>query len=195
MQNFIKSALIYSGGPCVGRIATLFLLPFMTRYLTPADYGIIGVVALVPVFLTSILSLGFQTSLGKIYAEASSEQEKEGVIWTSFLALLINNCLWVFLALFFSSEIAFLLFGATLYNKLVILSLISAGVTAIRYPFEYYLRAQERSLRVFLLKFIEVTFSLSAVCAFVMYYQRGAQGYIEATCLSQTLYLALVFLH
>jgi O-antigen/teichoic acid export membrane protein len=192
LRSFLKNMLLYTGGPLIGRILTLILLPFMTKHLTPADYGIIAILNLIPLCLTSVLSLGFQTSLGKIYAQAGSPKAKEGVICSAFAALLANNGVWILFCLAARAEICLLLFGSPANSALVVLSLISAAVSAVRFPFEYYLRAAEGSKSAFCLRLLEIGVSLSAVCMLVIFYKRGAQGYMEAALISQACNLGAV---
>lgn len=89
--KFFKDILFYSGGSVIGRIATLFLLPLTTSYLTPADYGVIGILTLLPIFMNGLFSLGFHTALGRVFSSGKDDAEKEGIIWTAFAALIANN--------------------------------------------------------------------------------------------------------
>lgn len=189
----MKDILLYSGGSFIGRILTLFLLPLTTSYLTPGDYGIIGILTLMPTLMNGLFSLGFHTSLGRVYSSGKEEAQREGIIWTAFCTLVLNNLLLTSVAILFSKQISFLLFGEDIYSYLVRITFIGIGICTVRMAFEYYLRASGKSKKVFFLNVVDVTISISTMIFAVVYLQRGAKGYMEAFALAQTLNLLVVF--
>lgn len=58
-KKILSDSLVYSIGPQIPKIASLFILPIITPYLTLADYGIAGIILAYTSFLTAISDLGF----------------------------------------------------------------------------------------------------------------------------------------
>lgn len=191
--KFLKDILLYSGGSFIGRILTLFLLPLTTSYLTPWDYGIIGILTLMPTLMNGLFSLGFHTSLGRVYSSGKDEIQKEGIIWTAFCTLVLNNLVLTVIAVLFSKQISLLLLGSSTYSYLVAITFVGIGMCTVRMAFEYYLRASGQSKKVFLLNLADVTLSISTMIYAVVYLQRGAKGYMEAFAIAQSLNLLIVF--
>ncbi len=59
IKKIFSDSLIYSVGPQIPKIASLFVLPIITRYLTSTDYGIAGIILAYTGFLSAISDLGF----------------------------------------------------------------------------------------------------------------------------------------
>ena len=192
MFKLFKDILLYSGGSFIGRIATFLLLPLTTSFLTPWDYGIIGILTWVPSIANGLFSLGFHTSLGRVYSSEHDPKNKEGVIWTAFLALVANNVFWTSIAVLFSSQFSWVLLGSTQYHYMTTVTFLGIGICTVRLAFEYYLRASGQSKKVFCLSVLDVTCSISIMLFMVIYLRRGAQGYMEAFAISQTLNLVFM---
>ncbi len=194
MLKFLKDVLFYSGGPFIGRIVTLFLLPLTTSYLTPSDYGIIGILTLIPAFANGLFSLGFHTSLGRVYSGGKNLIEKDGIIWTAFFALVLNNLVLTSLALLFAAPLSEALLGSRSFADLIVITFVGVGICTVRMAFEYYLRASHQAKKVFALNLLDVTASISSMIFMVVYLKRGAQGYMEAVAMAHAFNLAVMML-
>ena len=78
-----KHALIYGLGMVISRAVSFVMLPIYTRYLTPADYGVMALVEMTLDFI-SIIG-GAQLALGvfRFYHKAEREEAKHQVVATS----------------------------------------------------------------------------------------------------------------
>jgi O-antigen/teichoic acid export membrane protein len=78
-------------GEIVPRLLNFLLLPIMTRYLTPADYGVIGYVdsIILFVFIFSVFSLN--VFLIREYFDLDSFQSKKKLIGNFFIILIAYN--------------------------------------------------------------------------------------------------------
>ncbi len=194
MLKFLKDIIFYSGGSVIGRLVTLFLLPFTTSYLTPENYGVIGILTLLPVFANGLFSLGFHTSLGRIYSHAESAQQKQGIIWTAFIVLLANNIVLTLLAVLLAPLLSYLLFGQQQLAHLIGITFVGIGICTVRMPFEYYLRATQQAKKVFCLNLVDVTVAISTMLFMLIYLQRSVRGYMEAIVISHTVNLVVMLL-
>jgi|LakMenEpi03Aug12_release.lakeMendotaPanAssembly.Ray.scaffolds.fasta_scaffold04531_7 O-antigen/teichoic acid export membrane protein len=190
--KFFKDILMYTGGSFIGRLATLFLLPLTTSYLTPADYGVIAILTLIPILMNGFSSLGFHTSLGRVYASGKDDKQKEGIIWTAFCALLFHNLVVTVLAVIFSKFLSLILLGSEIYRESVCITFVGVGICTIRMAFEYYLRAAGKVKTVFALNLCDVFLSIATMLLEVVYFERGAKGYMEAFAIAQSFNLILV---
>ena len=62
-QNLLKSTGLYSIAVFAGRMASFILLPIYTRYLSPADYGVMELLDLTGSVLTILIGMRFGQSL------------------------------------------------------------------------------------------------------------------------------------
>jgi len=61
LKKLITHSFLYSLAPQVPKIASLFLMPILTKHLKPVDYGIYGVITSYLFFVTTLRDLGFGT--------------------------------------------------------------------------------------------------------------------------------------
>ncbi len=57
-RRIIAGTAAYSAAMLLGRMASFFLLPVYTRYLTPADYGVLEIVDLTMFMLAAVIGVG-----------------------------------------------------------------------------------------------------------------------------------------
>lgn len=58
-KKILSHSVLYAIGPQIPRLAGIFILPLLTQYLTPKDYGIHGVLLAYTGILSGIKDLGF----------------------------------------------------------------------------------------------------------------------------------------
>jgi len=63
LKRLFSNTLIYAIGPQLPKVASLFVLPIVTKYLTVTDYGISGVVTAYTAFFSVLAELGFSVLL------------------------------------------------------------------------------------------------------------------------------------
>ena len=76
---------MYSIALIAQRMASLILAPITTRFLTPADYGILGLLEQTSFVLGVLLGGNFSSALGYFYVEANSRDARRPVIGTAIL--------------------------------------------------------------------------------------------------------------
>jgi O-antigen/teichoic acid export membrane protein len=86
LKRFAGRSLVYFLGALVNRSLTLLLLPVLTRYLSPADYGILAVCNSLGVVIGLVATLSLESVIQWFYYRLGTEQFRR------FLATL-----WVFL--------------------------------------------------------------------------------------------------
>src|SRR5579864_1879496 len=83
-----KHALVYGAGVVISRAASFVMLPIYTRFLTPADYGVLELLEMTTTVVGMLVGLGFGGALFKFYAQYDDPDEKAAVMSTAWLALL-----------------------------------------------------------------------------------------------------------
>ncbi len=74
-SGLIRRSFVYTASVSLSALTNFLLLPILTRYLSPADYGIIETFLSLSALLTAIVILGANTSLSKDYFKLP-EQER-----------------------------------------------------------------------------------------------------------------------
>ena len=93
-----KDSVIYGSGRALQKLLMALLLPLYTAFLTPADYGILGMVVTVTTFLDVFVTLGFDVAFSRFYFDDTSPEGRRKVVTNVFYvstvypAILIGTC-------------------------------------------------------------------------------------------------------
>lgn len=95
MQNrqLVINSIYYTVGEVLPRIIGFFLLPLLTRYLTPAEYGINSYTNTVMLFSLTLSTLSLNTFLLRNYYKEESPVDKRAIIGNIFLLMLLTNAI------------------------------------------------------------------------------------------------------
>ncbi len=80
----LKDSVIYGAGRALQKFLVALLLPLYTAFLTPSDYGILGMVVTVTTFLDVLVTLGFDVAFSRFYFDDKSPQARRRVITNVF---------------------------------------------------------------------------------------------------------------
>jgi O-antigen/teichoic acid export membrane protein len=79
------AATIYVTGDVLIKAASFFLLPVMTRFLSPEDYGILASVTAFAAVMSLFLQLNLNGALMRFYPDASDEKARQDLVGTLVL--------------------------------------------------------------------------------------------------------------
>lgn len=88
-----KQIFWLAAGRIFAMLITFFMPFFLTRFLTKSEYGIYAQFNSVSLFLMTIFSFGFPTSLYYFVPRSSNDREKRAVVGNTCLALMIGSFL------------------------------------------------------------------------------------------------------
>ena len=80
-----KDSAIYGIGSTVQKFLMVFLMPLYTAFLTPAQYGVVGMVNVTSQFVYVFINLGMDTAAARFYFDNKGEEHRRRVIGTTFL--------------------------------------------------------------------------------------------------------------
>lgn len=133
-QRIVKHSTIYAIGNILRQIASFIMLPIYTHFLSPADYGVVGLLT----FAMSIAEAFFGARLGeampKYYFQEDSPRRKNAVISTAFIITAASSAIAAFVLYLFKTETSSLLFGSDKYALIVGLF----GIMMLTQPIESY---------------------------------------------------------
>lgn len=92
-SKLVKNSLIYAIGDIAPRLLGLISFPILTRYLSPAEYGIVNYVNTVNLFLTAFGFLCLNTFYLVFYYKQKSEEDKKKLLGNLSIFVLGLNIL------------------------------------------------------------------------------------------------------
>lgn len=82
-MQIIKNSSIYLGSSIINKMIPFLLLPIMTKYLSPEEYGILSIYLILISFYSAFIGMAIQTNISKNFFKLSKEN----------LSLLVGNIL------------------------------------------------------------------------------------------------------
>lgn len=175
-QKLVKSTIYYSIGEIIPRIISFLLLPILTKYLTPDEYGIVSYTNSVMMFVFVIATLSLNTFVLRHYYGSKDEYSRKELIGSTFLFIFGFNCvLIIFQILFFPLLID--AFNVNIpfkpYFQLAILNNFFDVISII--PLVLY-RVKENAKGFLILSLSRTLLQFLMVYVFVVIYNQGLLG-------------------
>ncbi|MGD1822471.1 MAG: oligosaccharide flippase family protein [Pleomorphochaeta sp.] len=126
-----KDTLIYGVGMSLQKVIGFLLLPFYTRALSPAEYGVLSTISVLIFFVSTILGFGLDGATSRYFFKVKVIDEQKKVLSTSLVLNLILNIPIILLACLFAPQISNVLFGSQQYESAVLIALLLIPIQAI----------------------------------------------------------------
>ncbi len=100
LLKLTKDSVVYGLGQAVGRGLQMLLVPLFTRVFTPAEYGVIDVLALVTSIAAFLIVMGTDAALARFFYEPGDDLERRTLVstlalWRLGLSLTVALVLWL----------------------------------------------------------------------------------------------------
>lgn len=187
-----KETIFYGLGSALNKFFGLILLPFFTSYLTPKDYGVLSMLALMGFIIQQLFSCGVNAGLGITYFSEKEISMKEKVIKGGLLIIIVSSLTLIGLSVFFAKQISFLLFNDYQYSKLIILNNLASALTLLTIPLYSYLQYEKKAVIFVILSSITVLITLIFSIIGVIVLRQGVYAVIISNLVAQFIYLAML---
>lgn len=184
MSRIGKHTLIYGIGVLATKAVSFVMLPIYTRYLTPADYGVMQLVEMT-LDVVAILA-GAQLAIGifRYYHKAESDAERDAVVSTSFTVLAISYAV-IGLATFFAAPwLTALVFDSDDYTDLIRLAAMGLAASGLSIAPLTYFRAREQSRLFVGAQLARVALQVVLNLLFLVHLEMGVRGIFIANLIA-----------
>ncbi len=180
IRELSKNLAIYGLGDVAISVVNFLLLPLYVRYLTPGDYGVLGLLGSVEVVAKIFFRWGLDGSFMRFFYDCADARARQRLASTIFFFLLALNGLLLGASLLLSPVLARHLFGGTgslLPLQLVLLNTFAIGFTF--FPF-HLLRMEKRSVEFSALTLARSISTVALRIALIVGMGRGVLGVVVA---------------
>lgn len=175
---------IYSVGSIIRQLAGFIMLPIYTSYLTPSDYGVVGLLVVMISLFELVIGARFAQAVPKFYYESSAHEWQATVVSTALLVTLTISALATGLVALSSKPIAAVLFGSVDYHTHVALYCVLLLTSAIEAYGLTFLRLKEKPILFVTNSIAKLVIQLALNILFVVHYEMGVMGVIYSALLS-----------
>ena len=100
MSKFLKNSIIYASGDIINKAVPFLMLPILTKYLTPEDYGLMASFLAFVAFLSIFIGLSVHGAVNVSFFKLSSEKLKIYIVNAILLLLVSSSIIFVIVLLF-----------------------------------------------------------------------------------------------
>ena len=165
----IKNSFIYLIAEILNKAIPFLLLPIITKYLTPSEYGIYGIYQVLLSFLSPFIRMSLDVHITRNFFKVSKKKLKEilnSIILLLHLHVLIGLIVIFFLSLFFNDILG-------IPSKYLFLIPIIIYAQMINLFNLTILRNEEKALKYGMLQIIITLFNFGSVIIFLIYLKLG----------------------
>jgi O-antigen/teichoic acid export membrane protein len=182
LARLARSSGVYALATMASPLVSLALSPFLTRYLSPSEYGTLALLNSMTGLLAGITQLGLGSAFFRAYNyDYTEDSDKRSVLGTSLLLLGTISVLASGLLAYLAPWIANALFGQpALARPLMVMAWVLL-VQNLTVPGFAWLRAESKALFFALLSITNLLVALVANFVFVGALRLGVEGSLLAT--------------
>lgn len=140
-----KHFVVYALSSALQSIIGFLLLPLLTKYFSPAEFGIYSFLTLASTLVSALFFFGASSILSRYFFDSNNLSHKQAVVSTTFLITLIGAGLQIGFSIVFCKRISFLLTDSYQYATQVFYSLLSGALGFIMNYGLMILRLEKRS--------------------------------------------------
>lgn len=188
--RLVKHSTIYAFGNISRQLVGFLMLPVYTRFLTPADYGVVGLLT----FAMSIMEPFFGARLGEAmpkfyFDELQRKSQRENtVISTAFIVTSVVSAATSVIVFLIQAPASQLLFGSTEYALAVGIFGFQILTQAVEYYGLTYIRIQQRPYMFIAITLSKLCLQLFLNVLLVVHMKLGVMGVVYSAAISSTTY-------
>ena len=191
IKRIANNALGFGIGGILARAVGFLLIPVYTRFLTPADYGVLEIANVMIAIFSILFLIGQIGSLQRFYFDYNKEREKlrEYVGTIVIFVLLVALFITVILS-FFGRPVLSLIEGFP-FNPYVLL-VLWIGFFSVLFPFpQRLLQVREKAYIYSLLDLSKFLITVGAIIFFVVIRKQGALGSLKGQLIAAIIAFAV----
>tara|TARA_R110001599_G_scaffold171353_1_gene362344 strand:- start:370160 stop:371614 length:1455 start_codon:yes stop_codon:yes gene_type:complete len=183
--GLLSSSLVYGLGGAAQRCISLLLLPLFTRYLTPTDYGVVGLLAVLPALLLPIFSLGLTASISVCYFSLKYAEKRQSVIQTSLWITYYSVAIMMMLTFIDLDWITQLSTSNLEYRSHTLVAIITAAISIICLPLQLELQFSGRPLEFVISSLVSAIVASLCSVILVVWFNLSSLGILTGSMLGQ----------
>jgi O-antigen/teichoic acid export membrane protein len=176
LKELLRHSAIYGLGSIVSRVLAVLLLPLYTRYLSPADYGLIETLIALSAVLTALVAQGMKSAFFRFYFDSTELERRLLVVRTAFWYVLAASTAVLVAGIVLASPISWLLFGTHDHTGLVIAAFIGLWAALNYEQITSLFRVEQRSVAYVTATLANVAITIVATVLLVVVFDKGPLG-------------------
>ncbi|HEY7390832.1 MAG TPA: oligosaccharide flippase family protein, partial [Bryobacteraceae bacterium] len=180
LRELAKKTGTYAIAGIAGRAVSILLLPVYTRFLSPADYGVMELLDLTVNLVSLLLGARLGQAIFYFYFAAEGEREKEKCVSTALACSVLCGILCATLSLVLAPPLSRLIFGTAQYSHYLRLVFLGFGLSLPAEVGYCCLRAYGDSKRFAVVKLVSQLGAAILAVTFLSFFHAGINAMLAA---------------
>ena len=181
MSRIGRHGLIYGAGVVLSKAVAFLMLPIYTRYLSPADYGVLRLLEMVLEVASIVAGSRLGAGIFWFYHKAQTDAERRKVLSTAMIVLLLSYAVATAAIYVFAPTIAEIALGSVQDVGLVRIAGMGLAFESLFLVPTAYLRLGDRSLLYVSVMTGKLILQVTLNVVFVVFMGLGAKGVLLST--------------
>jgi O-antigen/teichoic acid export membrane protein len=190
-KTIAKHSVVYMVANFLEKIVAFLMIPIYTRFLIPADYGVLELVSLTIDVIGMVISMGIASAMYRYYFEYKDEREKNEVISTSIIGFGIIALISLSIIALSSDLLAVKILKSHKYYYFLI-SFCSLWFNTILQMGYTYVRIKQQSMKYLAYSLSRLIMSLSLNIYFVVFMKIGVIGVLLSTLFTSIIFSFII---
>jgi O-antigen/teichoic acid export membrane protein len=168
LKAFVRDSAIYGAATVLVRGVALLAVPILTRFLSPADYGTIDIVAVFTSFAGVIVSLEIVQAVARFYPDTPDADERVSIASTSLWFAVFGYGVLLVVGQLFAPELATWLLGSEVRASVIRVALVAISANGVFYVIQSQLRWRLLAARYAVASVAYAVVSIGASVVFIV---------------------------
>ncbi|WP_121337715.1 lipopolysaccharide biosynthesis protein [Flavobacterium sp. 123] len=146
IKELFSHGIVYGLTSSLQNVLGFVLLPILTVYYTPAEFGVYSIILLASALASAIFYFGASSALGRFYFDEDSDNYRKEIVSTALFITIAGALLLVLLSFLFGDYLSVLLFDSPIYRVPIILAFSGAAFGFLLNTMTLLLRYEKRSV-------------------------------------------------
>jgi O-antigen/teichoic acid export membrane protein len=195
LKELLRHSALYGLGNLVARLVSVALLPLYTRYLTPADYGLIETLVALAAVLTALVAQAMKSAFFRFYFDSAADEQRRRVILTAFWYVMGAATGVLVAGVVFAGAISRALFGTASHRDLVMAAFVGLWAAMNYEQMTSMFRVEKRSGAYVVATLANLTLTVTATVLLVVVFEQGPLGVIVGNFTGTLLVYAGLLVH
>ncbi len=188
----VRHSSIYGLSNILGRAVSFLLLPLYTRFLTPADYGILELIHLTTSVISLVIGLGIEGAVSRFYFDYDTDDKRNVVISSAVVGYGSVAVILILSMLPFSGFMAKTILDSSERMSLFILALLALALGIVMPIFFTYMRVRQKSFQYMMANVIMTSITLSLHIYFIAFAKLGVFGLLLSNLIVTSLFTVIL---
>lgn len=185
--GLFSSSVLYGLGGAAQRLISFFLMPLFTHYLSPADYGVVGLLSSLPALLLPIFSFGLSASIGVCYFATEKQSERLVIIQSSRFITHISALLLLTIAFAGLDFITQIFVSNLAYRTHALVTIFTVSLSIVCLPLQLEQQFAGRPIEFVAISLVGALLTSFSCVVAIVFFKLGSLGMLIGSLLGQLL--------